>query len=111
MNNKVIIMWGFIVFALVIAVYIIGINESKDSEYKEFKDQVRLSVDDYMNGNDKWPGDEGVLIVDLEDLYKNRHISSLEFNELLCSGSVTVQKSHNNYHYDYDIDCVKEIKE
>ena len=106
MNNKIIVLWGFIIFGLVISIYILGISKSDEVKYNELKECLRLSVDNYLSDNDLWPASS--ITVSSEELIENDYMNALTYEGSECSADVIVTNSGGKYNYKYDITCVYE---
>ena len=106
MNNKIIILWGFIIFGLVISIYLIGINKSEEVKYKELKENLKLSVDNYLTDNNLWP--EKNITITSKDLIENNYLNELYYEGSKCSASILVTNNKGKYNYKYDITCVYE---
>jgi len=108
-NNKIVVLWGVIIFSLITLIYVLGVNETKKEDYTEFKELVRLGVDSYMDDNKKWPKSGEIFSISLKDLNKYDYISSLKYNNYNCDGEVFVEKYNNKYNYEYKLKCVNEL--
>ncbi len=106
MNNKIIILWGFIVFGLVISIYLIGISKSDEVKYNELKESLKLSINRYLDDYDLWPTDS--ITITSEELIENDYLNDLVYEGSKCSASVVVTKASSKYKYEYDISCVYE---
>jgi len=111
MNNKVIVIWGFIIIALVTSIYLIGINKNKKEDYTEFKEILEIGLEDYLDDFDMWPNTGEVKEVILEDLLDKEYISSLAYNDRVCKGVIKVERVKSKYNYNYNIECIKKISE
>lgn len=106
MNNKFIILWGVIIFGLVLSIYIIGVNKINSKEYDDLKDAIRLAVDNYLSDNDLWP--VNTITVNTSELINYNYLNELYYEGSKCSAVVTVTNTGNKYKYEYDITCVYE---
>ena len=104
MNNKIIILWGFIIFGLVISVYILGISKSDEVKYNELKESLKLAVDNYLSDSDLWPSDS--VTISSDELIKNNYMNELSYEGSKCSADVIVTNNGKKYNYEYDITCV-----
>ena len=106
MNNKIIVLWGFIIFGLVISIYILGISKSDEVKYDEIKDNLKLSVNNYLADNDLWPVNS--VTVSSEELIENNYMNELSYENSKCFADVIVTNTGKKYNYEYDITCVYE---
>lgn len=106
MNNKIIILWGFIIFGMVISIYILGISKSEQIKYNEIKESLKLSVNNYLSDNDLWPINS--ITISSNDLIENNYLNELYYEGSKCSADVIVTRNGNKYNYEYDITCTYE---
>ena len=106
MNNKIIILWGFISFGLVISIYVIGISRSEEVKYDEIKESLKLSVDNYLSDTEEWP--KSSVTITSEDLIKEKYLNELFYEGSKCSAEVTVTNNDGKYNYEYNITCFYE---
>ena len=106
MNNKIIVLWGFIIFGLVISIYVLGISKSDEVKYDELKETLKLSVDNYLSDNDLWPLDS--IAVSSDELIINNYLNELSYEGSKCSAEVIITNNNGKYNYKYDITCVYE---
>lgn len=106
MNNKIIILWGFIIFGMVISIYILGISKSEQIKYNEIKESLKLSVNNYLSDNDLWPINS--ITISSNDLIENNYLNELYYEGSKCSADVIVTHNGNKYNYEYDTTCTYE---
>ncbi len=106
MNNKIIILWGIIIFGLVISIYTIGISKSDNFRYKELKENLELSINKYLDDYDLWPADS--MSITSDELIENDYLNELFYEGSKCSANVIVTNTDGKYKYEYDINCVYE---
>ena len=106
MNNKIIVLWGFIIFGLVISIYILGISKSDEVKYNELKESLKLSIDNYLSDNNLWPSN--TITISSEELIENNYLNELSYEGSKCSADVIVTNNGKKYNYEYDITCVYE---
>lgn len=106
MNNKIIVLWGFIIFGLVISIYILGISKSDEVKYNELKENLKLSIDNYLSDNNLWPSN--TITISSEELIENNYLNNLTYEGSECSADVIVTNNGKKYNYEYDITCVYE---
>ncbi len=103
MNKKVIVLWGVIVFILVIAIYIIGITKKEEIKYITLKNEVKTSVKEYIKDNNikKYP-----LTITTEELEEKDYIGELKLENKICAADVTVTKKFIFYKYNIKFTCI-----
>ena len=106
MNNKIIVLWGFIIFGLVISIYILGISKSDEVKYNELKENLKLSIDNYLSDNNLWPSN--TITISSDELIENNYLNELSYEGSKCSADVIVTNNGKKYNYEYDITCVYE---
>ena len=106
MNNKIIVLWGFIIFGLVISVYVLGISKGNEVKYNELKENLKLSIDNYLSDNNLWPSN--TITISSDELIENNYLNNLTYEGSECSAEVIITNNNGKYNYKYDITCVYE---
>lgn len=102
------IVWGLILFTLVIALTIFGITyKNKSLKYKDLEKDFQKSVEQYVDKNFLYPEDNKTLKVTLEEIQAENILSELKVDEDNCTGYVKIYKKNGIFHYEPYIKCQK----
>ena len=102
MSNKIIVLWGVVIVALVSSVYFIGIKYQNELKYISLKTEVKEATKKYIE-------DKKVSLpfkIETETLESEGYIGALKLEEKVCAADVSVDKKLFFYSYDIKFLCV-----
>ncbi len=103
MNKKVIALWGFIIVALVIIIFIIGITKEEELKYISLKNDIREATNEYIENNNikDYP-----FTITTEELEEKDYLDELKLENKLCVADVTVTKKFIFKKYNIKLTCI-----
>ena len=95
------IIWGTILFLIVITLTAIGIiYKNQTKEFKDFEKSIIEKSKDYLE--EKTPTEEKIT---LEELKEKNIIETLTINEKECTGYILIKKKKESFEYTPYINC------
>ena len=108
MNNKVIVLWGFVIVLLILVIYFIGVKRQSEIEYIKLKEEVKEATSKYIDNFDK----DLPLEITTEELEEEGYIEELTLNDKICEADIEVSKKFLWKDYQIKFTCInKEIIE
>lgn len=103
MNKKVIALWGFIIVALVIIIFIIGITKEEELKYISLKNDIREATKEYIENNNikDYP-----FTITTEELEEKDYLDELKLENKLCVADITVTKKIIFKKYNIKFTCI-----
>ena len=105
MSNKIVVLWGSIVFLLVISIYLIGLNRQK--EEVKLEEKVKSATIKYMDDNNL----SVPLELNSQTLIDEEYLDELKLNNKACEATIKVTKKYIFKNYDIKFKCTYENNE
>lgn len=102
LNNKIIVLWGFIIVMLVCAVYFIGIKYENEIKYINLKTEVKEAAKKYVDDKEL----DLPFSVTTEILESEGYIGELKLDDKVCAADITVSKRFIFHTFDIKFTCV-----
>lgn len=104
------IMWGMILFGLLLVITIFGFMFKKKSKpYYELGNELVSVVRDYVVETNLLPHNNETIKITFDDLNKNNYMDELKVNDDSCEGYVLVTNKKGEYIYKPYLKCEKFI--
>lgn len=103
MSNKIIVLWGTVVTLLILTIYVIGVLHEEEIKYIKLKEEVKTSVNKYIEMEEvKLP-----LEITTEELEEKEYIGELKLEDKICAADIKVDKKWIFKTFDIKFECVK----